>query len=537
MKKHFIFYCILITLIVSSCAKRGSITGGLKDTIAPVLKMSFPKNYATDFKGKTIKLTFDEYIKLKDINKQLIVSPPMNKAPQILPLTASKYININILDSLQPNTTYSLNFGQSIQDNNEGNPYPQFKYVFSTGSYIDTLSLKGTIKDALNKKVDNFVTIMLYEVNEKYTDSTIYKENPRYVTNTLDSLKTFELENLKAGKYQLIALKDINSNYKFNPKTEKIGFHKQYITIPNDTVFELELFKETEVFRSFKPTQVSGNRLILGYTSNPKDAKISLKKGNENLNTIVTKFPNKDSLQIWYKPIKLDESIKTDSLQIGVSMKNYSENFISKIKNQKNDTLNLSPKQKGVLPLKEKFTLTASVPLSKFDLTKMKLTNKDSIVVAFKTEYDEMNLELKFDFQKEPLEKYKLQFFPGAVTDYMEKTNDTIVYKFDTKNISDYGNLRLKLENVKQYPIIVELTDKAGLVVESFYSENNPQIDFNLINPAIYTLRVIYDDNKNSVWDSGNFLEKKQSEEVIYFSKEIDIRANWDVEQVFDLKK
>ena len=509
----------------------------MKDTIAPVLKMSFPKNYATDFKGKTIKLTFDEYIKLKDINKQLIISPPMKKAPQILPQTASKNINITFLDSLQANTTYSLNFGQSIQDNNEGNPYPQFKYVFSTGTYIDSLSLKGTIKDALNKKVDNFVTIMLYEVNEKYSDSTIYKENPRYVTNTLDSLKTFELENLKAGKYQLIALKDINSNNKFNPKTEKIGFHKQYITIPSDTVYELELFKETEAFKTFKPTQASGNRLLLGYTGNPKEAKITMKKGNENLNTIVTKFPNKDSLQIWYKPIKFEESVKTDSLQIGVSMNTYSETFISKIKNQKNDTLSLSPKQKGVLPLKDKFTLTASVPLSKFDLTKMKLTNKDSLVVAFKTEYDEMNQELKFDFQKEPLEKYKLQLLPGALTDYMEKTNDSIVYKFDTKNISDYGNLRLKLENVKQYPILVELTDKSGIVIESFYSENNPQIDFNLINPAIYTLRVIYDENKNSMWDSGNFIKKKQSEEVIYFSKEIDIRANWDVEQVFDLKK
>jgi hypothetical protein len=167
----------------------------------------------------------------------------------------------------------------------------------------------------------------------------------------------------------------------------------------------------------------------------------------------------------------------------------------------------------------------------------MKLTNKDSIVVAFKTEYDERNQELKFDFEKEPLEKYQLQLLPGAVTDYMEKSNDSIVYKFDTKNVSDYGNLRLKLENVKQYPIIVELTDKTGIVIESFYSENNSQIDFNLINPALYTLRVIYDENKNTIWDSGNFLEKKQSEEVIYFSKEIDIRANWDVEQVFDLKK
>lgn len=119
-----------------SCAKRGSITGGLKDTLAPVLTMSFPKNYSTDFKAKEIKLTFDEYIKLKNTNKQLIISPPMKYEPLIYPTNVSKYINIKIQDTLLPNTTYSFNFGQSITDNNEGNPLNQFKYVFSTGSIV-----------------------------------------------------------------------------------------------------------------------------------------------------------------------------------------------------------------------------------------------------------------------------------------------------------------------------------------------------------------------------------------------------------------
>lgn len=536
LKKQIKYFGMFLVLLFISCAKRGSITGGIKDTIAPVLKISFPKNYATGFKEKTIKLSFDEFIKLKDLNKQLIISPPMKKTPQILPTTASKYITININDTLQPNTTYSINFGQSITDNNEGNPYKQFKYVFSTGSYIDSLSLNGTIKDAYNKKSDSFVTVMLYEINEKFTDSLIYKENPRYVTNTLDSATSFKLENLKAGKYLLVALKDANNNYKFNPKTEKIGFRKQYISIPNDSVFELKLFKEVSKFRAFKPSQASGNRVIFGYEGNPKEVKLLLKKGNDNLNAIITKFPKKDSLQVWYKPIKIDSSIKTDSLNITISNTNYSENFTFKIKNQKNDSLTFVAKQNSVLPLNEKFTLNSSTPLLKFDTSKMQLINKDSITVAFKTEYDEMNQELKFDFQKEPLEKYKLKLFPGALTDYMEQTNDTLIYKLETKNISEYGNLRLKLENVKEFPVIIELTDAKGEILASSYSENNSQIDFNMLKPALFTLRVIYDVNKNKIWDSGSFLDKKQSEEVIYFSKEIDVRANWDVEQVFDLK-
>ena len=267
LKNNFKYIPFLLVFLMMSCAKRGSITGGLKDTLAPVLKYSSPKNFSTDFKANEIILTFDEYVKLKNTNKQLIISPPMKHEPIILPTTASKEITIKILDTLQPNTTYSMNFGQSIADNNEGNALNQFKYVFSTGSYIDSLSIGGIVKDAYEKNVDNFVSVMLYEVNDKFKDSVVYKEFPRYITNTLDSLRTFKLENLKAGKYLLVALKDKGSNNKFNPKDDKIGFIKHYITVPNDTLFELELFKEAQALKVLKPMQASGNRLFLPYDS------------------------------------------------------------------------------------------------------------------------------------------------------------------------------------------------------------------------------------------------------------------------------
>jgi hypothetical protein len=535
LKKYFRPVCIALAVILTGCAKRGTITGGLKDTIAPVLKNSVPKNYSTNFTGKTIRLTFDEYIKLKNINKQLIVSPPMTKAPEILPTTASKYITIKINDTLRPNTTYSFNFGQSIEDNNESNAYRQFKYVFSTGPYIDSLSLSGKIKDAYEKKAENFNTIMLYEIDEKYKDSAVYKEYPRYVTNTLDSATTFKLENLKAGKYLLVGLKDKNNNYKFDPKDDKIAFHKEYITIPNDTVYELELFKEVSPFRMLKPGQASGNRLVIGYEGKATDAKVALKRREESLETIVTKLPGKDSLQIWYKPIKLDAAIKSDSLNLTVSKEKYTETFNVKFKNQKTDTLSLKANQIGTLPLKEKFVLTSTTPLTGFDPSKMQLINKDSIGVPFKTEYDEMKQEVAFNFEKEPMQTYNLKLMPGALTDYLQQANDTLQYKLETKNTSEYGNLRLLLENVRQFPIIVELTDSKGKLLYSEYSEGNTKIDFNLIKPELYTLRVIYDANKNKEWDSGSFLEKRQTEEVIYFPKEIDVRANWDVEQNFNL--
>jgi hypothetical protein len=189
------------------------------------------------------------------------------------------------------------------------------------------------------------------------------------------------------------------------------------------------------------------------------------------------------------------------------------------------------------LSKKDKFTITASRPLIKFDKSKIKVIDKDSVSVAFTTDYDVYNQELKFDFPKEPLQSYKFQLFPGALTDYLEQKNDTLNYKVTTKNTGDYGNLRVNLTSVKHFPVLVELTNEKGDVVASEYSEKETSVEFTFLEPAKYTLRVIYDVNGNKEWDSGNFLEKRQAEEVIYFPKEIDVRANWDVDQGFDLGK
>ncbi|HAH55429.1 MAG TPA: hypothetical protein DCM02_09155, partial [Flavobacterium sp.] len=381
LKNNSKYFLFLLVLILASCAKRGSITGGLKDTLAPVLKSSYPKNFSTEFKGNEIKLTFDEYIKLKDLNKQLIISPPMKNEPLILPTSVGKFITIKINDTLQPNTTYSFNFGQSIADNNEGNPYNQFKYVFSTGAVIDSLSISGTVKDAYEKEAESFVSVMLYEVNDKFNDSVVYKETPRYITNTLDSLKTFKLENLKAGKYLLVAMKDYGSNNKFNSNKDKIGFNKQFITIPNDTVFDLKIFKEVLPFKALKPFQASGNRLIFPYQGKTEAMKLTVNNAGTNLPVIITKFPKKDSLQIWYKPLKVD------SLSMAVSKGKYSKNFTFKIKEQKKDSLNIATLERSTNSFSDSYVLESSTPVVKIDDSKIKLINKDSVAVAFTTKY------------------------------------------------------------------------------------------------------------------------------------------------------
>ena len=531
---NYRFILFLLLFVCIGCAKKGSITGGLKDTIAPTLKISFPENFSTNFKGNQIKLTFDEYIKLKGLEKQLIVSPPMKNEPLIIPSSVTKYLTIQIKDTLQPNTTYSFNFGQSITDNNEGNPLNQFKYVFSTGPYIDSLALGGRVKDALDREVESFVSVMLYEVNEKFKDSVVYTSPPRYITNTLDSLKTFRLENLKAGKYLLVAMKDRNNNNKFNPKTEKIGFHKQFITIPNDTVYEIELFKEELPFKAYKPSQVSGNRIAIGYDGkqdfSKSKPKIILKNNNQILESIVTQFPKKDSLQVWYKPIK------ADSLLLNIKKEGYVNDFSVKIKNQKKDTLSINAVQTGILNMRDEFTLESSTPLVKIDKSKISIKDSKTKITEFTPNYDDFNQKLVLNFPKNTSEKYQIQLLPGALTDFFEKSNDTLTYKLETRSESDYGNLIVDFQNVKRFPIIIELTNEKGEILAYDYSEKNTKVEFNFLEPKDYILRVIYDDNKNKKWDSGNYLEKRQAEEVIYYSKVIkDVRANWNDNETFDL--
>lgn len=535
MKKTYltILFIVISTFIfTTSCAKRGTINGGAKDTIAPKITSSFPDNFSTNFSGREIKINFNELIKVKDINKQLIISPPLEKQPTIIPQgSASKFISVKILEDLKPNTTYSFNFGQSITDNNEGNPYSQFKYVFSTGSYIDSLALLGNIKDAYEQKPDNFVNIQLYDATT-FKDSTVFKETPLYVTNTLDSLKVFALENLKAGTYKIIALKDKNNNYKYDPKSDKIGFLDETITLPVDnTLYEIELFKEKPKFKVEKPIQQSNNKFFIGYQGDIKDVKITAKMGLEEIPVKMTKFPDKgkDSVQLFFPVSKLD------TLEISIKKDNYIKNFKTKVKELKlTDSLKINAVQ-NTLNFRDKFTLKTKTPINSIDKNKITLTNKDSIVIPFEYSYNEYEEEILFDFKKEENQKYQIELLPGAITDFYNTTNDSLRFSFNTKLLSDYGNLKVIIKNANRFPYILEVLTAKGDVVASAISNDENIIYFDAIEPSIYTLRIIYDDNKNNIWDTGDYLNKKYAEEIVYYPKGIDVRANWDVEQEFDL--
>lgn len=522
----------LFLLSFTDCAKKGRPSGGLRDTIAPVILRSAPENFTTNFKNNEIRITFDEFIKLKDISKELIISPPLKYAPIITPLSVSKVLKIKILDTLKDNTTYSFNFGNSIQDNNEGNLFPNYKYVFSTGSYIDSLTLKGTAVDALLPKTDFPTTVALYQVDQSYKDSLVFLEKPTYITTTINETNNFELSNLKQGTYQLIALKEQTRNYTFQPKTDKIGFYKDLITIPTDSLFELRLFKEVPDFKPTRPKLESSNRISFGYEGKTDNYQITLlTQMEDDFQYQVLKQPGRDTLNFWFKPKVTKDSlvfVTKNKLQIDTTTVRFRELY--------SDSLRLTAINDRLISLGDTLKLKANTPLITINSEKISVVTKDSLAIDFVAQINtkENAAQIVFDKQEEQL--YSITLRNGALTDYLSNINDSVVYRQQVKPIADFASLNLTLDNADEFPLLIELIDEKFKVVKQTYLEANAPVFFEHINPGKYFIRLIVDQNKNKIWDPGNFLDKLAPERVVYYPSIIELRANWSWSETFTLK-
>ncbi|MCB0465698.1 MAG: Ig-like domain-containing protein [Aequorivita sp.] len=533
--KHRLLYIPIAFLFILSfvdCAKKGTPSGGPRDTIPPIIVRSSPENYSTNFTGDEIEIRFDEYIKLKDLTKELIISPPMKYAPIITPLNTSKTLKIKLIDTLKPNTTYSFNFGKSIVDNNEGNQFEYFKYIFSTGSYIDSLKLTGKVKDAQLIAPEIPTTVMLYEAGETFNDSLVFTEKPTYITVTKDSTGTFELTNLKEGNYLLLALKEKNNDYTFQPKNDKIGFVKQLITLPTDSSYTLTLFKEISDYKLARPSQVGKNHIVFGYEgrTDSLDIKVLSEVPQDYVSTVF-KDEKTDTLHYWFKP-----AVETDSLIFKVTNRNEIDTTTIRMRELYNDSLKISAVKTGILKLKDTFKLRANMPLVSFDAEKFQVMAKDSSLVEATIRLNKEYNWAEVYFPKKEEQSYSIELLPGALTDFFEKTNDTLQYSVNTRLASDYGTLNLALINVNQFPVIVEMVDSKYNIVTEAYLTENKNVFFDELSPDKYFLRIIYDTNHNGRWDTGNFLNRMEPEKIIYYPKQIEVRANWSLNETFTLK-
>ncbi len=526
-----IFFFIAIAIFIASCANRGTPSGGEKDIIPPEIIRSYPENFSTNFKGDEIRIYFDEYIKIKDIQKQLIISPPMDPEPDIIPLgNASKYIKIIIKDTLEANTTYAFNFGQSIVDNNEENPYPYYRYVFSTGDHIDSLSVKGAVMNAQNRTTDKFVSVMLYPIDSTYSDSIVFKQKPKYITNTLDSTTVFSIDNIKSGKYLLIALKEESSNFTFQQKTDKIGFHNEIITVPSDSIYNIKLFKEETNFKALRPKQVAGQKIAFPYEGDYKNMQIEmLETKPDGFEKRITKDKDADSLYYWYKP-----KLKLDSTLFIVRNKTYADTLKHRFRNLEKDSLTLKAKPSSNIKFEENFTVEGSIPFTAIDEKQITILDKDSIKVPFTTTFDAIANKYEFNFEKKESDSYKIRMLPNTFEDFFGNTNDTLNFSLRTKEYSDYSDVRITLVNAI-YPVIVQLVDDKDEVKYEHYVTEPKPIDFFHIVATDYFLRVVFDTNKNGKWDSGNFLKKIQPERISYRKGKIEARSGWDRIEGFTL--
>ena len=534
MKK--LFYTILTLFIISSCAKRGTPSGGPEDSIPPVLINASPKLNSINFNfEERIRLTFDEYIKLDKIEDQLIISPPLDrKYYDIKPLSGvTKKIFIEFLDTLQESTTYTMNFGNSILDNNEGNPLTFFSYTFSTGETIDSLYLKGNISDAYNIEADDYVSVHLYRIDSLLKDSIIFNSKPTYVSNTLDST-SYQFQNLKEGNYLVIAIKDIDNNYFFDPFYDKIGFLDSIISLPRDSIVNFKLFKEETELIWDKPHFINSEKIGFGYYGKLNFDKIDIATSiPDTVKFLFTKEKEKDTINLWLSRNSFDSLnvnlIEEDTTKL-VTIK------FDRAKDTLMDSLSISTKTQRILNLNESFKLSSNIPIIDINESFITIKDIDSVIVPFTTSINQDMNELEINFEVSPSDNYKILILPSAIKDVKGVINDTLNYNLVTQTIEDYGNIFLDIVRNNDSKFILHMINSNGEVIKEIKNVNqNSTYNFELIKPGKYLFRLIEDINKNNIWDTGNYLKKIKPEPVYYFPNELEVRANWDLNETFDL--
>jgi hypothetical protein len=590
--------------IIYGCAKIGSPTGGPKDETPPAVIASIPANNSTEFAGKKIEIKFDEFIQLKNVYKELIISPPLKERPETKLKGKSLVIDLN--NELRENTTYTLNFGNAIADNNEGNILSDFEFVISTGSYVDSLSVTGKLVNAFNlKPPDDPVYIMLYE---NLTDSAPYLGIPSFIGKT-NKEGIFAVNNIKSDTFKIFALQDANSNLLFDIASEKIAF------VDTSFVIKPELIKTVCYYLAdslLSADSISGDLMQTGFvidsiTGDTLNIKEKLKYAL-NVNMFLFqeesefqyltarertskeqlfftfKRPLYDSLALaplnfspvddWYIKEKsasndtiiywitdsLISNLDTISVQLKYTIVDTLKNFITQVdtvimkyrgqkpkaqtgrkskeagniaKKDKYLNLNLNVKNRATVDLNQPVRISTEKPVSNFNSSLIKLYKmEDTIEISqpFILTKDTLKLrKFKITTQWEERMNYRLLIEPGAFTDIYGYSNDTVLMNFTTQRADYYGTIIITAENVTSPLILQLLTEKEDLVKEKFISRNDI-VRFDFLQPKKYLLKVIYDNNNNRKWNTGNYLKKLQPERVLYYKGDINVRSNWDIE-------
>ena len=544
---------IIIVLMLCRCANVVTPSGGPKDDKAPVVLEASPQNNSTNFKGRSIHLTFDEFVTLNNPGSNVMISPPMNKKPTYR--TSGKTVIIRFEEPLKPNTTYSINFGNAIKDLHEGNVFSGYTFNFSTGDNIDSLSLKGNVTSASTLSPMSDMIVGLYaDDNESLTlDSLPYRVKPNYITTT-DSKGDFEFSGLANQDYLIFALKDNNSNLIYDLPNEEIAFYSDLVrpyfidnhivkdTTSNDSISQLKhdkypnfklfsFIQEDSVQKIFKKELVEEGLLRFVFRYPATNVSITaLEQLPDTFNILPVYSTRKDTVLWYFTPCK-------DSLWISI---NDGVNI--------SDTTHYSLKPRKTVTRRRRNQEDETVKrlVVKNNLKNNKLKPEQPLIFTFNEpivdvyqpdsmaafeKIDEYGLKYQIVNNLKTENKYQIVIPDSVFFGIRNVTNDSIKLNFQVQEESAFGNIYITVnmpDNVPQ--IIIELLSGNDKVIDKQIITQSQDLAFEFLDPGKYKLKATLDLDANGEWSPGNFNKRLQPEKIVFYNGTLEVRANWDID-------
>lgn len=518
----------LALLILASCAQQQPPDGGIKDEKPPKVAGTRPQNKSTKFEADKITIKFDEYVQIKDPS-QIVISPILKEKPSIE--ANGKQIEIQFLRSKpEANTTYTINFGNSIADINEANVLSSFTYVFSTGEFLDSNTVGGSVVNSFTNKPEKDIMVGLYK-QSSFTDSTLQKIYPNYFGKSKETGE-FMIENLPDDSFYLIAFKDENLDNKYQ-KNENVAFIRNPIHAREETAnLSLKLFTPESYLPNTLLDTISkqkGKYQIAIY--NPIDIKITstinnvynqLVQGKNKVDTF--NFYSSYLQDTGYIKLRVETKDSIQTIQLKSRSKSKYPEFLFY----------------AVAPIKpiDTLKLYSSTPIDSISVKQLQL--KDDTLILTPNYFKQIsNFEWHIYYPFTEGKGYTLFIKDSSTKDIYGRYNKTLTTLINSKSTKEFGTLKFQLSNTKIEPIIIQLvSDDLEEKVVFDQSKNIPQeLVINYLNPGNYKLKIIVDKNNNGVWDNGNLKKRQQPEDVYYSNQTITVKANWDIEQSIDIKQ
>lgn len=588
-KSLYYIFIIIAAAVMYSCANIGNPSGGPIDKTPPIFMRSNPTPNAVNVKDRKIEIFFDEIVTLKDPSTKIIVSPAQTEMPRMSAL--GRKVTVELVDSLLPNTTYTIDFSNSIQDNNEGNAIDNFAFAFSTGSVIDSMRVSGYVLDSRTLEPMQSVVVGL---QSNLADSAFHKEKLQRVALTNDRGQ-FTIRNVSPGSYHIFALKDLDRDYKFGNPTEDIAFLDSII-VPSigsreaaDTVYN-DLNEIDTIMRATRPAYFPNDILLSMFNEDRKSqylannlrvdsTRISLTfaAASDTLPSLsivgrndvpdqwytLERSQTNDTLTYWIRPPHLVSAdtlmvattyLRTDTasnLSWGTDTLKFTfqrQKAKKKKKNEETDSLEqirfmeLHPLANGTQEVYAPLLLQTGTPIERYSREAFHLQRKlqndttfypaeiKSIALRDST-LSRRDLMLKVDW--EPGAAYTLAVDSLAMTDIYGLQTKPLKVDFNVRKMEEYGNIVFNIPEVRD-SAIVELLDGTDKVVLHTPVKNHRAELLNLL-PGKYYARLFIDRNGNGKYDTGNYDMHLQPEETVYYPGAINLKKNWDVEQTWDI--